>query len=183
MGPHSKELLQLAGELYPPVILAEIRFLRISSPDDLKRLIDFDGRFGGPSLESINKDGSGNYEIADRDVFRPLQYCEMHFRVGLQDSSLEWQARDIVEMSCLHIETLLKRISGISWLPLGALLQKPMVRRKLDEGTYRKAVDFSRVFNQAKHHMSHEKDTHLFSVSDAMLAYFSGGSGCLDRIS
>jgi hypothetical protein len=96
----------------------------------------------------------------------------MHFRHGLQDSILEWQARDIVEMSCLHIETLLKRISGISWLPLGSTLRKPMVRRKLDEVTYGRAVAFSGVFNQAKHHVSHEKDTHLFSVSDAIVAYF-----------
>jgi len=172
MGSNSEELLQLASELYPPELLEKIRSLRISGSSNLEQMAEFDAQIGGPSLKSINQDGSGNYEIADRDVFRPLQYCEKHFRHGLQESNLEWQARDIVEMSCLHIEALLKRISGFHWLPLGSILRKSIARRKLDEDTYSRALIFSGIFNQAKHNLSHEKDTHLFSVSDAILAYF-----------
>ena len=52
------------------------------------------------------------------------------------------------------------------------MLKKPAIKRKLDDELFNHASTFSNIFNEAKHNMCHEKDSHLFSINDAILAYF-----------
>ena len=57
-------------------------------------------------------------------------------------------------------------------LPLGAALRKTIVKRKVDSTTWKQIDTFTHIYNDAKHNFGHEKDTHMFSVEDALLAYF-----------
>lgn len=75
-------------------------------------------------------------------------------------------------MSSVHIEGLIKNIGNIFHLPLGAALRNTIVKRKVDPILWRQLDTFTRVYNDAKHNFSHEKDTHMFSVEDAVLSYF-----------
>ena len=172
MALHSEELWRLASELLDPETLRDLHALVNAQPIAFDDLSQLDRRIGGPSISTINRNGTGQYEIADRDVFRPLQYCAMLFRNGLQRGELDWHARDIVEMSSLHIESLIKRVGNLFGLPLGALLHKAIVRRRLDATTLNRLHRFTTFYNEAKHNMGHEKDSHLFSVPDAITAYF-----------
>jgi len=171
MTRHSEELWSLAAELLDSVHFDDLRVLANTQPIGLRGLARLDRRIGGPSISTINRDGTGQYDVDDRDVFRPLQYCVMYFRNGLRSGDLEWFARNIVEMSCLHIEGLVKRVGGPIYLPLGSLLRHAVVKRRLDPATWERIHRFVKVFNDAKHNLSHEKDTHFFSVSDAVVAY------------
>ena len=171
MPLHSDCLRRLAAELLDPTSLGQLQRVAYARPLNLKQLVDLDRRIGGPGFSTISRNGTGQYEIADREVFRPLQYCGMEFRAGIETDDLEWRARDIVEMSSLHIEALIKRIGGLAGLPLGALLSQAVVKRRLDPDTWEKARRFTSVYNDAKHNFGHTKDTHLFSVPDAVFAY------------
>jgi hypothetical protein len=75
-------------------------------------------------------------------------------------------------MSSLHIESLIKNIGNIFHLPLGAALRNAIVKRKLDATTWKQIEAFTHIYNDAKHNFSQDKDTHLFSIEDAILAYF-----------
>jgi hypothetical protein len=97
----------LAGELWDPKSLDELRLLASHHPLNLEALATFDYRVGGPNLLTINLAGHGNYEVLDREEFQPIQHCEMILRVGLENGNLAWLTREIVEMGCLHVESLL----------------------------------------------------------------------------
>ena len=75
-------------------------------------------------------------------------------------------------MSSLHIESLIKRIGNISNLPLGQALRKAVVRRRIDPVTWGQIDRYTRIYNDAKHNLRHQKDSHMFSVEGALLAYF-----------
>jgi hypothetical protein len=96
----------------------------------------------------------------------------MLLRNGIESGDLDWHARDIVEMSGLHIESIVKRVGTIFRLPLGALLANSRVRRRLDATTLDRLRRFTSFYNDAKHNMRQEKDSHLFTVQDALVAYF-----------
>lgn len=87
-NPYKKDTSSSGAALFPKNLRA-IKALELVEPRDLLNMARVDDRLGGPSLLSINQNGSGNYEIAGRDVFRPLQYCVMHFCQGLQAGDLE----------------------------------------------------------------------------------------------
>ena len=172
MGLHSSEIRNLATNLLDKDLFNALSDLVTFDSFSMHTLEELDAQLRGPSLLTINHDGTGNYDIADREIFRPLQYCRIFFIKGINDGDLEWQARDIVEMSCLHIEALIKRLTGFHRLSLGALLRKPSAKSKLDPEIHEMSCSFARIYNDAKHEMSHDKDTHLFSISDAIFAYF-----------
>lgn len=171
MGLHSDALWELAAELCDSATLSRLYDIATEGPIDYDALAQLDGRIGGPSISTINRGGTGRYEVADRDVFRPLQYCAMMFRNASHRGEIEWRARDIVEMSSLHIEALIKRIGNLFHLPLGAVLRRPVVKARLDAATFAQVERFTRIYNDAKHNMRHNKDTHLFATSDALAAY------------
>lgn len=168
MGIHSEQLLELASYLFDPRSLAVLRSLSTTAPADIAALLDLDGQIGGLGISNINCGNSGIYAIEDRDVFRPIQYCAMIFSSA---DHMEWHARDIVLMSGLHLESLIKRVSRVYSLPLGALLQKAAVRRELDPACMQMLQKFADFYNDAKHNVGHEMDTHLFSAGDAIVAY------------
>lgn len=170
MNSHTTILWNLIQQILPPAEIENLREL-VTCRFDLSRLATFDEAMGGPSITTMNCNNSGRYDIADRDVFRPLQYCMAYFDVGTRDADLDWRTRDIIQMSSLHIESLIKRVGKIGSLPLGAALGKAVVRTKVDSLTYSVINQFVAIYNASKHDVSQPKDTHMFSVEDAVLAY------------
>jgi hypothetical protein len=175
MGNHTETLWQLVIELFTPEEAKQIRLLTKKEPLDLGLLTTFDEMLGGPSVSHMNCRREGRYEISDRDVFRPLQYCGMYFKAMVSKENIDdplWLTRDIVEMSSLHIEGLIKNIGSIARFPLGRALRNALVKQRVDPETWKQLDTFTHVYNDAKHNFSHEKDTHMFSVEDAVLSYF-----------
>jgi len=175
MKEHTETLWRLTTELFIDDKQKRIRSLIENGSLDIEAVIALDETIEGPSVSRMNCNNEGRYEIADRDVFRPLQYCGMNFmrtqRLDWEDDAA-WHTRDLVEMSSLHIESLVKRIGNVFNLPLGAALRNAIVKNKVDPVTWKQIDTYTRVYNDAKHNFSHEKDTHMFSVEDALLAYF-----------
>lgn len=169
MGKHTTSLWRLITELLSAPEVAELRQIVQVSPLEYAALVTFDQQLGGPSMGVLSANNSGRYETADRDVFRPLQYCSMYLRAD--PTTREWMARETVHMAGLHLESLIKRVGGLGPLPLGTALRHILVRPKLDPVLWQQIDDFSKVYNAAKHTVDHAKDTHLFSVEDAVLAY------------
>lgn len=133
-GPHTETLEALARELFAPHRFALLRDIARADPLDYEKVVNFDSSIGGASRAWIARgenDPFGPYEIAERDVFRPLQYCEAYFRMDPRET--EWLTRALVEMSCAHIEALLKRIAGLPFVPYGSALFNWAVRRKLGD--------------------------------------------------
>jgi len=175
MSNHTETLWQLVTELFATQEVEQIRLLTKTKPLDLIFLTTFDDSLGGPSVSHMNCGQEGRYEIPDRDIFRPLQYCGMYFKAMVSKDNIDdplWLTRDIVEMSSLHIEGLIKNIGGLARLPLGMALHKAIVKQRVDAETWKHIDTFTHIYNDAKHNFSHEKDTHMFSVEDAALAYF-----------
>ena len=182
MVSHQELLVQLAMEIYPPDRWSTLNRVAMTRPLDRRALIEFDDSVWGPSISRLAEDrrgapgtlgipghGVGRYAVADRDVFRPLQYCAVYLTD--MEKNVDWLARDVVEMSSAHIEELVKRIGMIPFLPLGTLLLKPRVRRKLGSSILDRLERFTSIYNLAKHEFNQPKDTHMFSVQDAVLAY------------
>lgn len=171
----------LLGELYSFEEIRAIYDLVVDDRLDLKAFTAFDLSLGGPSALTIADpqyiggtlnmpgQGVGRYSVADRAIFRPLQYCAAHLMLVSEDAV--WLARSVVRDSSAHIEGLLQRIGGRK-LSLGALLRKQPVVDTLDTVTREQAMRFARINNAAKHDYDHPKDTHMFSYSDALCAYF-----------
>lgn len=175
MKDHTQTLWYLVAELFSDNEQHRLKELVASKTPDASAVIEFDNSIPGPSIKRLNCENTGRYAIDDRDVFRPLQYCAMNFRQENKPDwkhDPEWHARDLVEMSSLHIESLVKRIGNVLHLPLGAALRNVIVKRKIDPTTWSQIEAFTYIYNDAKHNFSHAKDTHLFSVEDALLAYF-----------
>lgn len=175
MKKHTDVLWKLVKELFTTEEISQIRLLAGTTPLDLKHLIAFDNTIGGPSVSRINCGREGRYEIPDRDIFRPLQYCGMYFKAMVSKENIDdplWLTRDIVEMSSLHMEGLIKNIGSLARLPLGMALHKTIVKQKVDPETWKQINTFTHIYNDAKHNFNHDKDTHMFSMEDAILAYF-----------
>lgn len=119
---------------------------------------------------ALTKESRQRYVSANRDVFRPLQYCALYF----EQPDISWLTRYIVYMSALHIESVVKRIGAVPKWPLGKALRSQLVRRVVDRPTWNRIDRFAGIYNDAKHHVGQPKDTHLFSEEDAVLAYFVG---------
>ena len=87
-------------------------------------------------------------------------------------SNWEWETRYIVEMSCLHVESCLKRYCHYSGkMMFGNLLNNKEAKRlplKL-----RMQLDLLRdqLYNKSKHHIPNS-DEHYFSKADAIASYF-----------
>jgi hypothetical protein len=75
-------------------------------------------------------------------------------------------------MSGLHIETLLNRVGQFSGFTLGRALNDKRVRPRIGPVAWSRTDKFRKIYNAAKHDVCQDKDTHLFSVEDAVLAYF-----------
>lgn len=175
MENHTEVLWRLAAELFDEDEQNRLRALVEPTVPDAEMVIAFDEGLGGPSIRRLSYHNTGRYEIEDRDIFRPLQYCAMNFLVDQKPdwkSDAEWHTRDLIEMSSDHIESLIKNIGHVLHLPLGAALRNAIVKRKVDPTTWKQIEAFTHIYNDSKHNFSQPKDTHMFSIEDALLAYF-----------
>jgi len=175
MEKHTETLRRLVAELFTADEQNRLKTLVAPKIPSAEAVIVYDESLGGPSITRLNCNNTGRYAGEDRDIFRPLQYCAMDF---LKDQGADWKddaewlARDLVEMSSLHIESLIKNIGSVFHLPLGAALRNAIVKNKVDSTTWKQIDTFTHIYNDAKHNFSHAKDTHMFSVEDALLSYF-----------
>lgn len=175
MEEHTKILRLLVSELFTEEEQSHLQALFERPVPDAKAVLAFDDRLDGPSIRRLGCNSTGRYAVEDRDIFRPLQYCAMNFRIENNPDWIndpEWHARDLVEMSSLHIESLIKNIGKLFRFPLGKALRHVVVKKKVDEKTWKQIDQFTHIYNDAKHNFSHAKDTHMFSVEDALLSYF-----------
>jgi hypothetical protein len=175
MQEHNEILRQLVNDLFSAEEQLRLRELVLVRIPNVEAVLAFDDSIVGPSVRRLNCMNTGRYAVEDRDVFRPLQYCAMDFlkeKGADWEDDAEWLARDLVEMSSAHIEALVKNIGQIRHLPLGAALRNAVVKRKVTPATWKLVDRFTRIYNDAKHNFSHAKDTHMFSVEDALLSYF-----------
>jgi len=173
MTRFNAELWELAEQLFSPEQSRQMRLLVEPHPLNLDRFLDFDVTLGGACMSNVtDQNGTGQYVIEDRDVFRPLQYCAMCFDKKRDMTEVEFFTRHIVQMSGLHIESLLNRIGGFLGFTLGRALRDMRVWRRIDPVTSARIDKFRNIYNAAKHAVDHDKDTHLFSVEDSVLAYF-----------
>jgi len=179
MEHHTKVLTQLGSDVFAPAEWERLRQVSTSDPLDRESLAELDRSLGGPCVTTIaNRNlaggtlnipghGVGRYAVADRDVFRPLQYCS-----ACLTGAGDFQARDVVQMSSAHIEVLVKRIVNHPSLSLGAALHRTAAKSRIDATTWSQLERLILIYNEAKHRFDHDKDTHMFSTEDAVLAYF-----------
>ncbi len=170
MDDHTIVLKTLAEDLFTLAEFDHLQAIASISPLDLAKIAAFDQAIRGPCMLALTEEDQRQYVSADRDAFRPLQYCAWFF----EQIDKEWLLRGIVQMSCLHIESMIKRIGFAPRLSLGTALRKALVRQVLDPVTWKQIYVFTGIYNDAKHKFDHPKDTHLFSIKDAVLAYFVG---------
>ena len=163
-------LWDLIQKLFSQSEFDEIRLLLNGENIDLDALSRLDSAIGGPSKDNISSDRSGRYELSDEDIFRPLQYCDMYIS-RINDSTAEWLTRAIVHMSSLHIEGIIKRISGTPKHPLGRALRALKVKQTIEDTLLSQINVYLPIYNSSKHDMNHPRDTHLFSTEAAILSY------------
>jgi hypothetical protein len=174
MGEHTRSLWQLARKILDPHQLTRLQTIA-SKPFDYSELARFDRSLGDPNLTTIQTKTAngfmGQYALADAEVFRPLQYCAVYFEFAAVKHDLEWRTRDIVQMSGLHLESLVARIGEVRGLPLGRALRSRFAKLRIDPDSWQRVRQFTEIYNASKHQVDQPKDTHLFSVTDAILAY------------
>lgn len=148
----------------------ELKTLASSVPLPIEKLSSFDETIRGLGIGNIEVNNSGVYTPDERDIFRPIQYCKAYFAMN----DTEWRTREIVHMSALHLEGIVKLIAKPQdgSLPLGALLTKSYVKKQIPQDLHDHLDKVRVLLNLAKHHMGHAKDTHLFSLQNAVFVYF-----------
>ncbi len=166
MTTHTAALWQIAEALYPSAAVAALRALAV--PLDVEALLDLNRQTPGPHL-TLLRENKTIYAAADRDVFRPLEYCARF--LGAEESARVWLARGTVHMAGLHLEALVKRVARLGPVPLGAGLRAARVRRLVGSAHWEQLVAFAHVYNASKHDVNQPLNTHLFSVEDAVVAY------------
>ena len=172
MSSFTSELWVLAEGLLAPKELERTRTLVKATPLDFGQLLEIDEIIGGACMTQVtNQAGRGQYDLADRDVFRPLQYCAMYFYRKGDMREVESFTRAIVQMSGLHIETLVNRIGQVFGMTLGQALHERRVKKRIGHVACDHANRLRKIYNSAKHDVDHDMDTHMFSVEDAVLAY------------
>lgn len=142
----------------------------ICNTPSFKKILEFDKCLGGIGLFNINIGRTGRYHVKDRDILRPLQYIYMDFEYRIDD--LSWTTRNIIHMCGLHIEGIVKRLTGENRSPLGKILYNKKLVKKLDYNLMLGLKLTAHMFNAAKHEVSSEKDKHLFSIPEAIFCYY-----------
>ena len=165
------------------------------------RLRKLDARIGFVGVHNVNKPRynedrsdlsvTGAYHSLDRDVFRPLQYCAAMFLTHFIDAD----TRYLVDNSCGHVESLLKRIlahssgDGDVEKPMGGVIhdlaKSPEPLRSPGPNLLDVSTLVNAVYRDAKHEfefdpfdrtLEYQSDldltAHLFSYDEAVLIYF-----------
>ena len=140
----------------------------------LRGLMLIDETIPGLGQHNINEKTEGGAttavaKIEDRAIFRPIQYVGSHLNHG----SLEWLTRDIVTMSCLHVENSLKRRLQIDGrLSIGMILKRDKAQ-SLDVALVQSLWELNEaVYNRSKHSIEDTyADGHTFSIADSLAVY------------
>ena len=159
-----------------PTILKIGEGFPTNKKDSYYNLIKIDRTIPGLGLHNVGEraaDGlcTGIYNIADRPLFRGIQYVEMH----LSSHPLEWLARSIVTESCYHVESCLKRRLGVDEpLSVGMILKKTR-GQVLDSDLTETLGHLNRaIYNDAKHTIEDmDLDSHMFSIADSVAVYLA----------
>lgn len=125
--------------------------------DILKNImIPLENKIGGKGvLDLFYSDGkrfTGKYNIEDRPIYRPLQYA-------LRDSIQVWwepRSRSSVEMSCAHIEQVLKKIfgkqiKGAEKKPMGTIISAIEKKELLNSDLIQYLWKINTLYRMAKH--------------------------------
>ena len=155
--------------------ILRIGAVAVSNGDSaLRDLMLIDETIPGLGQHNINERIEGGAvtavaRIEDRPIFRPIQYVGMY----LQSGSLEWLTRNIVTMSCLHVENSLKRRLNIEErLSIGMILKRGKAR-SLDTDLVESLLELNEaVYNKSKHSIEQTyADGHMFSIADSLAVY------------
>jgi hypothetical protein len=140
-------------------------------------LVDIDKGIGGVGLYNVNKqegdEVTGAYRVEFRGIFRPIQY--IYADIG--EDNLIWNARDIVQNSCLHVEKAVKyrfNVPEFDEGSLGVLLYgRTTAQSTLDTLFFQILSDLNRtIYGRNKHTIEHIiKDDHDYSPADAIAVY------------
>lgn len=164
-----------------------------------RRLYELERAIGGIGVHNVNtllvvgerKDTAitGTYHNEDRDVFRPIQYCA----VLLLSRFVALDTRYLVDNSCAHVESILKRIlanlTGKSVIErsMGVVIKDLMRMRELEDAA--EILEVSRcinaIYRRAKHEFASDLsggagpnsspldiENHLFTYEEAAITYF-----------
>ena len=173
LGPDIYVLLESLGLASNLDEILRIATLAEHDPDSAFLALQLlDQNIPGLGLHNLNnedKDPQGPYVLADRPIFRPIQYVGQELLVG----RLAWLARDIVEKSGLHVEQSLKRRFGITTRrSMGQIIGSKDA--KVLDGNLKDDLKHLcyQVYNQARHEIgTFEIDEHMFSIADAIAVY------------
>lgn len=141
-----------------------------------RRLLAIDQEIGGVGLYNVNRRDeeyfTGNYRIEFRPLFRPIQYVF----TWVTDDDPVWNARRIVQDSCLHVEKAIKfrfTIPIDENTSLGVLLRRRSVIKELKPPFLGLLRRLNRVvYRTAKHSVEDLRiDAHRFTPADALAVY------------
>ena len=162
---------------------------RDQATDELRKFISpFERRIGGIGYDELlyGKDGSkysGNYPVADRAIYRPLQYA-------LANLLLAGNPRNSIRESCAHLEGILKRrydrrIENILRKPLGSITHSARKMNLFSDELLIKLQLITEMNNIAKHDYGPETatieeqdelrwnlDSKVFSDFEGLAMYF-----------
>ena len=161
-------LRKLGEDLLSPGQLARLTRPSMSAGIAFDVLVELDSELGGWGLHNIDK---LPWTTSERAVWRPLQYCSLHFRI-LENP--EWLTRAIVAYCGLHLEGLVARGTGRRGKALGQMLdgEKERIVAGVGEETWSQLRRFADLNNLAKHDVDLPVGgDHLFSPEDARVAY------------
>ncbi|HET6385111.1 MAG TPA: hypothetical protein VFJ58_17100 [Armatimonadota bacterium] len=168
---YTTRLWDLVMQNFSDEQVAELRWVAAEKRVACPRILEFDHGLGCPSLDCLTGKLKGSFAVSDRDIFRPLQYCAANIQALHCGGEALWVTRHTVQMSGLHLESLLKRIGGGMRLPLGAALRRQLAKQRIPGPLWQSISAFADVYNATKREVNHPADTHLFSGSDSILAY------------
>jgi len=155
--------------------------------DNWRNIINpIEEKIGGTGIKDllVNVDNggyTGNYDIKDRDIYRPLQYATICFTHTDIDGFLR---RDSIQESCEHIENVLKRIFStslkISNCPLGQITGQIKQKNLLENNMVFLLEKINIINRIAKHEYGEDSiptdydpyNDHMFTLMEAISMYF-----------
>jgi len=141
-----------------------------------RQLETIDEKIGGVGLHNVNKrEGdtlTGAYKVQFRPLFRPIQYVYK----WLSYDDPVWNARRIVQDSCLHLENAVKFRFSIpegDRASLGVLLSRRPVVQGIEPALLDLLCMLNRiVYGASKHSVEDiDIDAHRFTPADALNVY------------
>jgi hypothetical protein len=178
LTPTIAQLLEQSGVgISSQAIVAMANLLQKELITGYEWLTAIDKIVGGVGLHNVNrheKNGlTGTYNVEYRPLFRPIQYVFMYIFNG----DLIWNARRIVQDSCLHLENAVKYRFHI-WegdrASLGILLNRQQIMKEIEPALLDLMLTLNRiVYRTAKHSVEDIRiDAHRFTPADAISIYF-----------